>query len=377
MVEPIEMTSGGETTESQSRITNGCDNFVDKHRIQVEHYVMSKNRKISVALCTYNGAEFISEQLESILNQTVSINEIVVCDDASTDRTWQLILSWQKKYPKIIRPIRYESNIGYIKNFEKAISLCTGDIIFLSDQDDVWYEYKVEKILEMFLSNPECEMVASDAEITDVKLKRSNTTLLRGRGDLTFNNKSSFHKKYDRSFFYGCTLAIRSSFLEFVLPIPKSWGHDNWIGFIATMTGNTKIVPETLMLYRNHVGGAGNNEKFKKFNVLKIYRNITSSSLDRYELDIDRWSDLYNHLLILRKKNNIQISDEFMMKVGSRRDIAICRFDRMKDPHVVDILKLIKLLINGSYSEYLNGWRSFVKDMMNMVLIGGTRRKIG
>src|SRR5688572_22956866 len=94
---------------------------------------------VSVALCTYNGANFIGEQLQSICSQTMSPNEIVICDDASTDKTISCIREIKNNYPAIDwKIVKNTSNLGYVKNFEQAISLASGDIIFLSDQDDVW-----------------------------------------------------------------------------------------------------------------------------------------------------------------------------------------------------------------------------------------------
>lgn len=95
--------------------------------------------KLSVALCTYNGESFLQQQLDSILQQELSVDEIVICDDGSTDRTISIIESYKQRYhyPTFILE-QNKKNKGVRKNFEYAISLCSGDIIFLSDQDDVW-----------------------------------------------------------------------------------------------------------------------------------------------------------------------------------------------------------------------------------------------
>ena len=109
--------------------------------------------KISVALCTYNGETFIDQQINSILNQTLKVDEIVVCDDISKDNTIKIIQEYSLKFPDIFKIYINESNIGSVKNFEKAISLCTGEIIFLSDQDDVWELNKVFIFKDYFENN--------------------------------------------------------------------------------------------------------------------------------------------------------------------------------------------------------------------------------
>ncbi len=100
--------------------------------------------KTSVAMCTYNGESYLDEQLQSILEQTEPIDEIVICDDGSIDKTLSII----EKFIKAGTPIRLilnQKNLGYTRNFEKAICLCSGDIIFLADQDDIWMPEKVKK----------------------------------------------------------------------------------------------------------------------------------------------------------------------------------------------------------------------------------------
>lgn len=121
----------------------------------------------SVAMCTYNGARFIEEQLRSILDQTIHVGEIVICDDGSTDETISII---EKVAKETIIPIHIhinERNLGCVANFEKAIRLCQGDIIFLSDQDDVWMPNKVEVITKWFDQHPAMNVVFGDAILID------------------------------------------------------------------------------------------------------------------------------------------------------------------------------------------------------------------
>ena len=106
--------------------------------------------KISVALCTYNGEKYLHQQIDSILNQTVPVHEIVVCDDGSNDQTSKILTQYQTKFPEVFKIHFNTENLRSVKNFEKAISLCTGDIIFLSDQDDIWEENKVEVFIKYF-----------------------------------------------------------------------------------------------------------------------------------------------------------------------------------------------------------------------------------
>lgn len=124
--------------------------------------------KLSVALCTFNGEKHISEQLESILCQQMPVDEIIICDDGSSDKTLKFIADFQKSNPSI-KLFENPENLGVIKNFEKAINLCSNGIVFLCDQDDIWFPDKTIKIVEYFKSNPRSKAVFHNLELHDKK----------------------------------------------------------------------------------------------------------------------------------------------------------------------------------------------------------------
>lgn len=130
----------------------------------------------SVALCSYNGGRYIAEQLDSILQQTVPVDEIVVCDDGSTDNTAEILKSFERKHPGKFRIYLNGQQLGVIKNFEKAINLCRGEIVFLSDQDDIWLPHKVETVLEYFSQNPEMKSVLHDMKFYSTERAVSRST---------------------------------------------------------------------------------------------------------------------------------------------------------------------------------------------------------
>mgnify|MGYP002564096947 CR=1 FL=1 len=123
--------------------------------------------RLSVAMCTYNGEKYIREQLMSIRNQTLRIDEIVICDDCSEDDTVEIIENLIRQYDLPVRLHVNTWNHGYRKNFEQAICRCSGDIIFLSDQDDIWLPTKVETIIGYFNSNPDKEFVFTNAALVN------------------------------------------------------------------------------------------------------------------------------------------------------------------------------------------------------------------
>lgn len=113
----------------------------------------------SVALCTYNGAKYLTEQLESILAQEIPVDEIVICDDGSTDDTISILKNFEIRFPQLFRVYINPENLGYVRNFEKAISICTKDLIFICDQDDIWRKIKVGRVKQMFSKNNEIKIL--------------------------------------------------------------------------------------------------------------------------------------------------------------------------------------------------------------------------
>ena len=181
-----------------------------------------KTNSVSVVLCTYNGAKFIEEQLMSIINQSYrNITEIICVDDCSTDQTVQIIERLQSQFPQI-RLEKNEVNLGYIRNFEKAMSMATSEFIAISDQDDVWYQHKVQRLMDAIGDNL---MVYSDTEYIDeygakTGKKLSDYRVLGKSNDclnfVLFNGVS------------GHTMIVRKRLYEMALPFNQIVPYDYW-----------------------------------------------------------------------------------------------------------------------------------------------------
>lgn len=214
----------------------------------------------SIAMCTYNGEKYVREQLESIVAQTLQPDEIVICDDCSKDRTVEIVRETLKDWSGSWRLVCNEENLGFKKNFEKAISLCRGDIIYLSDQDDVWDIRKLEIVDEVFRSHPEAVAVWHDAELVDAKLQ--HLYLSFWRDTLKFNYKKFLRGDYshvmDGNVMQGSACAFRRKVFEQAVPFPREAIHDEWLLLVALLLGEVIPVPKALMKYRqadNILGG--------------------------------------------------------------------------------------------------------------------------
>lgn len=205
---------------------------------------------ISVCMATYNGAAFIKRQLDSILNQSQQVDEIIIVDDQSSDQTIELIKDYSQPF---IQLVINEVNLGPIKSFEKAISLAQGDTIFLADQDDIWLNHKVASVMQTF-ANTDAQLVIHDAKVVDGELKILNQSWnAENSNRFTGNLLMTFIKNG----YTGCMMAFKKEIKPLALPFPNSIEmHDQWIAMIAIME-NKKISvnPDQLMVYVRH----GNN----------------------------------------------------------------------------------------------------------------------
>jgi glycosyltransferase involved in cell wall biosynthesis len=197
-------------------------------------------------MAVYNGATFLKPQVESILAQLRPQDELVVVDDASQDDSFALLKSIQD--PRV-QVHRNERNLGVVGAFERALSLAGGDIVFLSDHDDLWLAGKVDKALEVFAAHPEVTMVLSDATIIDEEGRTLNQSFFSVRGRFAPGLVRNFLKNK----YLGCTLSFRRAMLAKYLPIPHDVPmHDIWFGLLNEIYGKTYFIDEPLTAYRRH-----------------------------------------------------------------------------------------------------------------------------
>lgn len=323
---------------------------------------------LSVALATYNGEQFLQEQLDGIARQTCPPTEIVVCDDVSTDATVDILQDFQGMFPEVVRFHRNVSNLGFIKNFEQAISLCTGDIIALSDQDDVWLPGKLEKIAQVFLKSPEYGMVFTDAMVTDARLTPLGYTIYSRHGKLDLRADKTIPSLIHKTNIKGCTMAFRSKFRKYVLPISTElWGHDHWITFTMAVISRIHMVDKPLMLYRRHRRSSGNDpllEKRIRPTVGQMYNNL---SKEAYQRDYKRWLDMLGHLETLRGKGGTDFSkdslEDGIVQTRNRVRFAEKRLLLRKKRRLSRVVQAASLLLDGEYNKYGRGARTLVKDL--------------
>ncbi len=208
---------------------------------------------ISVCLASYNGSQYIEQQIQSILNQLNSNDELIISDDSSTDETVNLTKSFGDPRIKIHENNKFRNPV---QNFENALKISKGEIIFLCDQDDVWLPNKVAVLKSHLELN---DFVSSDCKIVDQRLNIISESYLKNVDGKTGLIRNLFLRT---SPYIGCCMAFNRKVLEKSLPFPKRIkNHDYWIAMVSEAYFRTKIVYDPLVLYRRHHQNVSNTGK--------------------------------------------------------------------------------------------------------------------
>jgi glycosyltransferase involved in cell wall biosynthesis len=210
-------------------------------------------------MCTYNGARFLDQQLASLASQHRLPDEVVVCDDCSTDSSVASLKAFAAQAPFSFLIHENKSRLGSTKNFEQAIKLCGGELICLCDQDDIWDSEKIGLTEQCFIDNPDVSLVVTNADIVDNHARPVGHTLwetLRIDSELQKRLQvgGAFEVLIERPIVTGTTMAFRSKFKDLVLPIPDdiSLIHDGWISLMLSLIGPFELIDRCLVKYRQH-----------------------------------------------------------------------------------------------------------------------------
>jgi len=309
-------------------------------------------------MTTYNGEKFLKEQLDSIIKQSRQIDELVVCDDGSKDGTVSIVNKFSLAAPFPVKIVINERNLGSTKNFEKAISLCEGDIVILCDQDDVWLYDKVKILEDVFLVNPQCLMVFTDAMVVDemneslYKLwsvfnfdKKKQTLLKKGSGLKVFigNNVVT-----------GATAAIKKSLFEKAYPFPAKLIHDYWMAAIAVLDGSLFFSDAVTINYRLHSAqqlGTGTSDS------INFFQKMNESSVNNaFILNLAQ--------MIFKELNSrFHLTREQCKLFTDKIEFFVFR-SNLPSARLIRIPGITKNLFTGNYHKFASGFLSIVKDLI-------------
>lgn len=310
---------------------------------------------ISIAMATYNGGRYLQAQLESIKSQIRRPDELIICDDCSSDSTLEIANEFSKVAPFEVRIVQNPTRLGSTKNFEKAILLCTSEIIALSDQDDIWFPEKLECQCAMFEQNPSLGGVFSDAKLIDQHSHPTGGTLWQVNS-FTRSAQSQLHlgnmfsDGIVKKKALGCTLMFRSNLVDKITPIPEHWEHDGWIAWIIAIYSKIDIIPATLICYRLHSS--------QQYGVAPLpISAYLKDKTDSYRRDIRQLNDLRERI----KSQNSQKGQEFLPNIeniiaylGTRLNLPQNRLER---------IRIVKQNM-ANYRRFSSGWLSAFRDIV-------------
>jgi glycosyltransferase involved in cell wall biosynthesis len=293
---------------------------------------------VSIALCTYNGEQYLAQQLRSILDQSYENIEVIAVDDCSSDDTLSILQQFAAQDPRV-RLFQNETNLGFRRNFERAMKLCSGEYIALADQDDVWLPHKIATLLDEIGDNLFIYSRVRLIDTHNMPIDRPFPTINRVDGwcalSLLFDNSVTGH---------ACLM--RRELLERALPLPDLFVHDQWLAIVAAASGQLKASRQMLSLYRLHASNAILDNKRRRTesraaknltrlqHTIKMLKTLRDAAIlpEQDQTQLERLLQLlplndrcfYNHKLarFLRKH-----SSQFLRLYSNRRKaiLKLCR----------------------------------------------------
>ncbi len=326
--------------------------------------------RISVAMCTYNGADFLPAQLASIAEQTLRPDELIVCDDASTDKTRALLESFARTSRIPVSLYFSDQKVGSVKNFERAIPLCTGDVIALSDQDDVWHSDKLQRIEQSFSSNPAAGLVFSDAELVDKNLSPLGQRMWHAVG---FDEHKQKLVRDGRSLdvlvngwtVTGATMAFRSEYVKLALPIPANIAmiHDGWIALTIAAVAEVAFIEEPLIKYRQHERQQIGAPKHSVVQPERGLQSFASALRQRNSaMDLHGILSVLEERLVAQQnafdcRHALAFAGNYSRHLDVRANLPRKRLSRVP--------RILRELLTMRYHEYANGFKSAAKDLVS------------
>ncbi|HET7576763.1 MAG TPA: glycosyltransferase [Sphingomicrobium sp.] len=313
--------------------------------------------RVSIAMATYNGERFIREQLDSFAAQTRLPDELAVCDDGSTDATIEVVREFAATAPFHVRLECNSTNLGSNENFSKAVSMCSGDWIFFSDQDDRWHSEKISRVLECFKDG--IHVVTNDCMITDEHENPWNTKL---------SNVRSLGLP-DEALESGCCTAFTHHFAELAFPVPPEVAYDTWTCFLGDRLRLRAILAEPLQIYRRH----GRNLS----NASISWRKPTWWKLAvRYGLKnpVEAWMrrclflDCCKDRILKRRQIAAKLAgaDNVMLaldELATERQAYRMRTKILSSSRTQRLSEVLQMWRSGGYG-YFGSWKSAAKDIL-------------
>jgi glycosyltransferase involved in cell wall biosynthesis len=322
--------------------------------------------RISIALTTHDGAPWLGEQLSSIAAQIRLPDELIACDDCSGDQTLAILQQFASIARFPVRVMVQPKRIGATENFTSSVAAANGDLIVPCDQDDVWYPHKLARIERAFAADPELDLLFSDADVVDEKLNPLGYMLWEAVG---FNRREQ--RKCVRrglapllarfNVVTGAAMAFTARRRDLLLPIPRQWVHDGWIGLLLSITGQCQWIAEPLMAYRQRRGQLIGAPRRTWLQQMEIARRMDAAYFDTLAVNFQA---CFNRLT----SSGSEIPPATLRMLRDKIDHCRARSEmRRCDIHRIAHRKFTAMLRELAHRRYASaslGWKSAVQDLL-------------
>lgn len=326
---------------------------------------------VSVALCTYNGARFIREQIRSICRQSLPPREIVLSDDASSDGCVEIALrtvdDCNRERPAnavALRVLRNPAALRVTKNFEQAAMACEGDLIAFSDQDDAWRPDRLARMVAEFARRPDLLLLHTDARLVDAEGRPLGHSLFQALEVEPFelegvHGGQAFDMLLRRNLVAGATAVFRRSLLADAAPFPVEWLHDEWLGIVAAAVGPVDLLEDELIDYRQH---ASNQVGARRHAFVDKLRKLLASRGDMPVRRVRKAELLLARLLALGAKVPPAAIAGVRSKLEHQRVRAALPARRL-----ARCLPVLQEAMTGRYGSFGYGARDVLRDLLEGV----------
>ncbi len=316
--------------------------------------------KVSVAMATYNGGPYLAGQLASLLTQDRLPDELVISDDGSCDETEHLVKEFASRAPFPVIWLRNPGRRGYQRNFDFALAATIGDVVLLADQDDIWLEHHVSRLVEPFETDPQLMVTAGDSRLMDATGAVAEHTLREGedmspakvKATNTARGAAQFRQVlHDRSA-GGHSMALRRFVLEVASPLPSSWMHDEWIFLIGAAMGRVLYVDDVISRFRRYSRAVPGIE----------YRRTADLLPGACPADeVARWTNLLARLKYAGPL--LPDADRIVSDVATKVRLIGFRDRVARQPAPVRAVRVLPWLLTGRYHRAGRGFRTFARDV--------------
>lgn len=321
--------------------------------------------RVSVALCTYNGERFVRQQIESILLQRPRPDELIVSDDGSTDQTLSIVREIAESPLAdgvTVVVLTGERPLGVTRNFQRAVEAATGDLIALSDQDDVWHEGRLERIAARFAADEGLLLVHTDADLVDTDGQPLHRTLFESL-EVTASEFDAelagraFDAFIRRNLATGATVVFRRTLLDVAIPFADGWVHDEWLAAVAAAAGRVEVLQEPTIDYRQH---DSNQIGVAAPTVAGKMRRVLEPRGDRNAVLAARFGVLADRLAALGDRVPPGFVDAAREKARFEAERAALPANRLRRPW-----RVRRIAVGGRYERFASRGRAdIIRDLL-------------